>query len=35
MFKIKKSACVQNSAFTALLSKDLALGDKEHSDAFS
>ena len=27
--------CVQNSAFTASLSKDLALGDKEHSDAFS
>ena len=33
MFKIKK--CVQNRAFTASLSKDLALGDKEHSDAFS
>ena len=27
--------CVQNSAFTASLSKDLALGDKEHPDAFS
>ena len=31
MFKIEKK-CVQNSAFTASLSKDLALGDKEHAN---
>ena len=33
MLKIKKSV-FQNSAFNASLSNDLALGDKEHSDAF-
>ena len=33
MFNQEK--CAQNSAFTASLSKDLALGDKEHSDVFS
>ena len=30
-----EETCVPNSAFTASLSKDLALRDKEHSDAFS
>ena len=33
--EVKNEKCVQNSAFTASLSKVLALGDKEHSDAFS
>ena len=32
---LNQEKCVQNSPFTASISKDLALGDKEHSDAFS